>query len=53
MGINFKKLFESRIEEIDIQIRRALGFKMWDKKSKLETEKKRLLEKLSAYENNM
>ena len=48
MGINFKKLFESRIEEIDIQIRRAIGFKMWDKKSKLETEKEKTFRKVKC-----
>lgn len=27
MGIAFKKLYESRLEEIEIQIKRAIGFK--------------------------
>lgn len=49
MGINFKKLYESRIEEIEIQIKRAIGFKQWDKKAKLEIEKKRLLEKIKTF----
>ena len=49
MGINFRKLYESRIEEIEIQIKRAIGFKQWDKKAKLENEKKRLLEKIKTF----
>lgn len=42
MVINFRKLYESRIEEIEIQIKRAIGFRQWDKKAKLEAEKKKL-----------
>ena len=49
VGINFRKLYESRIEEIEIQIKRAIGFKQWDKKAKLEIEKKRLLEKIKTF----
>ena len=41
MGIDFKKLYESRLEEIEIQIKRAIGFKQWDKKTQLEAEKKK------------
>ena len=43
MGIDFKKLYESRLEEIEIQIKRAIGFKQWDKKTKLEAEKKKIV----------
>ncbi len=43
MRINFRKLYESRIEEIEIQIKRAAGFKQWDKKAKLEAEKEKLI----------
>ena len=43
MGIDFKKLYESRLEEIEIQIKRAIGFKQWDKKAKLEAEKKKIV----------
>ena len=43
MGIDFKKLYESRLEEIEIQIKRAIGFKQGDKKTKLEAEKKKIV----------
>lgn len=46
MGINFKKLYESRLEEIEIQIKKAIGSKQWGKKAKLEAEKKKLVDYL-------
>ena len=39
MGINFKKLYEGRLEEIEIQIKKAIIYKKWHEKTKLEAEK--------------
>lgn len=49
MGINFKKLYEGRLEEIEIQIKKAIIYKKWHEKTKLEAEK----EKLINYLNNI
>ena len=49
VGINFKKLYEGRLEEIEIQIKKAIIYKKWHEKTKLEAEK----EKLINYLNNI
>lgn len=51
MGINLKKLYESRLNEIDAQIKQCVYTKSWHKKVILEQEKKEILEKLAAYES--
>ena len=48
MGINFRKLYQSRLEEVEIQIKKAISSKQWDKKTKLEIEKKKLVNYLNA-----
>ena len=51
MGINFKKLYQSRLNEIDAQIKQCIHTKSWHRKVVLDQERKEILEKLSAYEN--
>ena len=49
MRINYKKLYESRLEEIEVQIKQCIQKRNWRKKSSLDTEKKELLEKIKKY----
>ena len=49
MRINYKKLYENRIKEIDTQIKICIQRKHWSKKKTLEAEKKQLEEKLVNY----
>lgn len=49
MRINYKRLYESRLEEIEVQIKQCIQKRNWKKKSSLETEKKELLEKIKKY----
>lgn len=49
MRINYKKLYESRLEEIEVQIKQYIQKRNWRKKSSLDTEKKELLEKIKKY----
>ena len=47
MRIDCKKLYESRINEIEIQIKQCIQKKNWSKKLALEKEKKELLSKIN------
>ncbi len=49
MRINYKKLYESRLQELDTQIKICIQKKCWSKKKTLEAEKKQLEEKLVNY----
>lgn len=46
MRINVRKLYESRLEEINIQIKQATYRQLWNKKKKLVQERKEIIEKL-------
>lgn len=48
MKINYKKLFEDRILEIDYKIKIAIARKDWVRKQKLIEEKKELLIKIES-----
>ena len=52
MAIDFKKLYESRIKEIDMQIKKAIQLKKWAVKKSLEEEKERLLAHISLIDKN-
>lgn len=49
MRINYKKLYENRIEEINTQIKICIQQKNWSKKATLSKEKNLLEEKLQKY----
>ena len=51
MGINLKKLYESRFKEIDAQMKQCVYTKSWHKKVVLDQERKEILQKLAAYES--
>ncbi|MBP3931772.1 MAG: hypothetical protein J6D47_19670 [Peptostreptococcaceae bacterium] len=51
MGINLKKLYESRLKEIDAQMKQCVYTKSWHKKVVLDQERKEILQKLAAYES--
>lgn len=44
--IDYKKLYESRIEEINYQIKAATRMKNWGKVNKLKYEKETLLKRI-------
>jgi len=46
LKINFEKVYEDRIIEIDTQIKMAIHKKYWGIKTSLECEKKKLLKTL-------
>ena len=50
MRIDYKKLYSDRVEEIDYQIKIAIGRKEWGKKKRLTEEKDELLNKIKALE---
>ena len=50
MGIDFEKLYKSRLEEVNMQISIAIRTRNWGKKLKLEEEKKELEEKLLKHQ---
>ena len=50
MRIDYKKLYSDRVEEIDYQIKIAIGRKEWVKKKRLTEEKEELLNKIKALE---
>ena len=51
MGINLKKLYESRLKEIDAQMKQCVYTKSWHRKVVLDQERKEILQKLAAYES--
>ena len=50
MRINVKKFYESRLEELDIQIKQALYHQLWTKRRKLIKERNELQDKLKEIE---
>lgn len=50
MKIDFKKVYEDRIIEIDKQIKIAIYRKQWDIKKNLESQKRALLEVIGEME---
>lgn len=49
MRINYKRLYESRLQELEVQIKLCIQKKNWSRKKTLEAEKKQLEEKLINY----
>lgn len=52
MRINVKKFYESRLEELDIQIKQALYHQLWAKRRKLIKERNELQDKLRKIEEH-
>lgn len=49
MRIDYKKLYESRLNEIEVQIKRCIQKKNWNKKTALDKEKKEIIDKIKQY----
>lgn len=51
MGLDVKKLYLDRIEQIELDIKKAINIKNWKLKSKLEAEKSVLLDRIAKLDD--